>query len=85
MEERKMKKEDKHKSQSISAINLANLKTYKNVEHFGSNRSRDNNLIAEKEKWTNEENDRQEKANSLLHNITRHIQHLYQISKLWVW
>ena len=37
----------------------------------------------EKEKWTNKENDKQEEADSLLHN-TSYTQHLYQISKSYV-
>ena len=35
----------------------------------------------QKEKWTNNGNGKQEEADSLLHNITSYIQHLYQISK----
>ena len=38
-------------------------------------------FIGEKEKWTNKGNDKQEDVDSLLHNTTRHTQHLYQISK----
>ena len=38
-------------------------------------------FIAEREKLTNKRNDKQEEADSLLHNTTRHTQHLYQISK----
>ena len=34
-------------------------------------------FIREKEKWTNKGNDEQQHADSLLHNITSHIQHLY--------
>ena len=37
-------------------------------------------LIGEKEKWTNEGNDKPEAADSLSHN-TSHAQHLYQVSK----
>ena len=39
------------------------------------------NLLGDKEKWTNNGNDKQEEADSLLHNTTSHTQHLYQISK----
>ena len=39
------------------------------------------NLIGEKEKWTNKGNGKQQEADSLLHNATSHTQHLYQISK----
>ena len=39
------------------------------------------NLLGEKEKWTNKGNDKQQHAASLLHNTTSHTQHLYQISK----
>ena len=39
------------------------------------------NLLGEKKKWTNKGNDKQQNADSLFHNTTSHIQHLYQISK----
>ena len=39
------------------------------------------NLLGEKEKWTNKANDKQQHADSLFHNTTSHTQHLYQISK----
>ena len=39
------------------------------------------NFVGEKEKWTNNGNDKQEEAASLLHNTTSYIQYLYQISK----
>ena len=39
------------------------------------------NLLGEKEKWTNKRNDKQQHVDSLLRNTTSHIQHLYQISK----
>ena len=39
------------------------------------------NFIGEKEKWTNKGNDKQEDADSVLHNTTSHTQCLYQISK----
>ena len=39
------------------------------------------NLIGEKEKWTNKGNGKQQEADSLLHITTSHTQHLYQISK----
>ena len=38
-------------------------------------------FTGEKEKWTNNGNDKQEEADSLLHNSTGYTQHLYQISK----
>ena len=38
-------------------------------------------LLGEKEKWTNKGNDKQQHADSLLHNTTSHTQHLYQISQ----
>ena len=57
---------------------IQNLKT-------GSHRSRDfcdgNFYWREREKWTNKGNDKQEEADSLLHNTTSHTQHLDQISK----
>ena len=36
------------------------------------------------QKWTNKGNSKHQEADSLLHNATRHTQHLYQISKSWV-
>ena len=39
------------------------------------------NLLGEKENWTNKENDKPQHADSLLHNTRSHTQHLYQISK----
>ena len=39
------------------------------------------NLLGEKEKWTNKGNDKQPHAGPLLHNTTSHTQHLYKISK----
>ena len=39
------------------------------------------NLLGEKEKWINKGNDKQQHADSLLHNTTSRTQHLYQISK----
>ena len=40
--------------------------------------------IREKEKWTNKETDKQEMADSFLHNTTYHTQCLYQISSSYV-
>ena len=39
------------------------------------------NICLERKKWTNKGNDKQQHDDSLLHNITSHTQHLYQISK----
>ena len=39
------------------------------------------NLLGEKENWTNNWNDKQQQADSLLNNATSHTQHLYQVSK----
>ena len=39
------------------------------------------NLLGEKDKWTNKGNDKQQHADSLLHNTTSHTQYFYQISK----
>ena len=39
------------------------------------------NLLGEKEKWTNKGNDKQQHTDSLLHNTTSYTQHLYKISK----
>ena len=66
-------------------IYLATLKVYTKFEDFGSHRSPGlcdrNLLIAEKEKPTNNGNDKQEEADSLLHNTISYTQHLYQTSK----
>ena len=64
-------------------IYLATLKVYTQFMTLAlieAEKSVTENLIGEKEKWTNKENDKQEEASSLLHN-TSHTQHLYQISK----
>ena len=39
------------------------------------------NVIGEKEKWTNKENDKYEDADSVLHDTSSCIKCLYQISK----
>ena len=39
------------------------------------------NLLGQKEKWTNKGNHKQLHADSLLHNTTSHTQNLYQLSK----
>ena len=57
---------------------IRNLKTLALIE---AEKSVTENLISEKEKWTNKGNDKQEEAYSLLHNATSHTQHLYQVSK----
>ena len=63
---------------------LVLLKVYTKFEDSGSNRSQDfsdGNFYWREKKWTNKGNDKQEDADSLLHNTTSHTQHLYQISK----
>ena len=65
-------------------IYLATLNVYTKFEDFGSHRSQDvcdRFFIGEKEKWTNKGNDKQEEADSLLHNATIYTQHVYQFSK----
>ena len=66
-------------------IYSAPLKVYTKFEDSGSHRSREfcwqKFLLAGKKNWTNKGNDKQEEADSLLHNTTSHTQHLYQISK----
>ena len=42
------------------------------------------NFIGKKEKRTNKGTDKQDVANSLIHNTTYHTQCLYQISESWV-
>ena len=65
-------------------IYLATLKVYKNLKTLAlieAEKSVTENLIREKEKWTNKGNGKQQEADSLLHDTTSHTQHLYQISK----
>ena len=57
---------------------IQNLKTLALIE---AEKFVTENLLGEKEKWTNKENDKQQYAGSLLHNTRSHTQHLYQISK----
>ena len=57
---------------------IRNLKTLALIE---AEKSVTENLIGEKEKWINKGNGKHQEADSLLHNATSHIQHLYQISK----
>ena len=56
---------------------IQNLKTLALIE---AKKFVTENLLGEKEKWTNKK-DKQQHADSLLHNATSHTQHLYQISK----
>ena len=53
----------------------------KTLAGIGAENSVTKSFIGEKEKWTNKGNDKQQHADSLLHNTTSHTQHLYQISK----
>ena len=48
---------------------------------LGTEKSVTKNLIEEKEKWTNKENDNHEDFDSLIHDTTSHTQCLYQISR----
>ena len=57
---------------------IQNLKT---LAVIGAENSVTKSFIAEKEKWTNKGNDKQQHDDSLLHNTTSYTQHLYQISK----
>ena len=56
---------------------IRNLKTLALIE---AEKSVSENLIGEKEKWTNKGNGMHQEADSLLHNATN-TQHLYQISR----
>ena len=63
---------------------LATLKVYTNLKTLAlieDEKFVTENLLGEKEKWTNKGNDKQQHAGSLLQNTTSHTQHLYQISK----
>ena len=65
-------------------IYFATLKVYTKFEDFDSYRSReicDRKFYWRERKWTNNGNDKQEEADSLLHNTTSYTEHLYQISK----
>ena len=62
-------------------IYLAPLKVYTKFGDSGAESFTTKSFIGEKEKWTNKRNDKQQNADSLLHNTTSHTQHLYQISK----
>ena len=65
-------------------IYLATLKKYiklRDSVSVGAEKSVTENLIGKKEKWTNKGNDKQQEADSLLHNTSSHTQYLYQISK----
>ena len=55
---------------------IQNLKTLALIE---AKKFVTENLLGDKEKWTNKGNDKQQHADSLLHNTTS--QHLYQVSK----
>ena len=57
---------------------IQNLKTLAVIR---AENSLTKSFIGEKEKWTNKGNDKQQHADSLLHNTTSNTQHLYQISK----
>ena len=57
---------------------IQNLKT---LAVIGAENSVMKSFTEEKEKWTNKGNDKQQHADSLLHNTPSHYQHLYQISK----
>ena len=66
-------------------IYLATLEVYTKFEDFDSHRSAEKSatetFIGEKEKLTNNQNDKQEEADSPLQNTTSYTQHLHQISK----
>ena len=85
-EKKKWKKKDKINLSILvfcPIIYLASLKVYtklKTLALIGVEKSVTGNLIGEKEKWTNKGNDKQEVADSLLHNTTGHNQHWYRIS-----
>ena len=57
---------------------IQNLKTLALIE---AKKFVTENLLGDKEKWINKGNDKQQHAESLLHDTTSHTQHLYQVSK----
>ena len=85
----KWKKKDKINLSILAfcpIIYLATLNVYtkmKTLALIRVEKSVTENLIGEKEKWTNKGNDTWEVADSLLHNTTSHAKHLHQISKSW--
>ena len=85
-----MEKDGKNKSQHLGFLShniLGHSQDIKEIWRLAlidAEKSVTENLIDEKEKWTNEETSKHQEADSLLHNATRHIQHLHQISKSWV-
>ena len=54
-------------------MGIQNLKTLALIE---ATKFVTENLLGEKEKWTNKGNDKQQHADSLFHNTTSHTQHL---------
>ena len=64
---------DGKKEISAILISVPTLKVYRKFQEAGSHRSREivtENLLGEKEKWINKGNDKQEEADSLVHNTT---------------
>ena len=57
------------------------IRNLKPLAPIDAEKSVTENLIGEKEKWTNKGNGKHQEADSLLHNATNHTQHLYQILK----
>ena len=57
---------------------IQNLKTLAIIE---AKKFVTENLFGDKEKLTNKANDKQQYADSLLHDTTSHTKHLYQVSK----
>ena len=66
---------------SILCWCIVNLKT---LVLIGAHKPVMENLIEEKEKWTNERNDKCDDAYSILHNSTSYTQCLLQISKSYI-
>ena len=54
----------------------------KTLALIGAEKSVTENLIGEKEEWTNKKNDKHEEADSLTHNTTSLTQHLYKKKKI---
>ena len=83
----KKEREDKNKSQHFGFLSHNILGHTQGVWQIWrlwlieAEKSVAENLIGEKEKWTNKGNGKQQEADSLLHITTSHTQHLYQISK----
>ena len=80
MEKRKNEKDGKNKSW-FSVPQHTLYKKFEDAALIEAEKSVTENLIGEKEKWTNKGNGKHHQLILSLHNATNRTQHLYQISK----